>query len=248
VRDVHPYGWLSLRNVVVKSSNIGMTKVGKLLGPARMYRYLKALGFGRQTGVPLPGEAPGVLHGLRRWTDQTLVSVSFGYELSVTALQMARAHCTLANGGIAIKPKLVKLILSDEVQDLSAPDVIARVYTKGTAQQMIEDIMAAVVREGTGRRAAIEEYRLAGKTGTAKKAIGGTYSTNKYVSSFVCVAPATNARVVIVMMVNEPRKGGSHYGGTIAAPAVSRIARSTLEYLGVRPLETFRVASRQWSD
>jgi len=248
LHDVHPYGWLSLRDVVVHSSNIGMSKLGKLLGADRMYRYLKALGFGRKTGIPLPGEASGVLHDLRDWTDYTVTSVSFGHELSVTALQLARAYCTMANGGVALKPKLVKLIVGSEVADLSAPSVIARVYTKGTARQMIEDVMTAVVREGTGRRAAIEEYRLAGKTGTAQKAVGGVFSHSRFVGSFACVAPATDPRVVIVIMVNEPTRGGAYYGGIVAAPAAARIAKNALEYLGVRPLETFRLATRRWND
>jgi len=248
LHDAHPYGWLSLRNVVVRSSNIGMSKVGKLLGADRMRRYLKALGFGRKTGIPLPGEASGVLRDLRKWTDYTVTSVSFGHEISVTALQLTRAFCTLANGGVALKPKLVKLIVADDVEDRSAPDVIARVYTKDTADEMVEDVMAAVVREGTGRRAAIEEYQLAGKTGTAQKVMGGVFSHSKFVGSFVCVAPARKPRLVIVIMVNEPRAGGAYYGGIVAAPFASRIAKNALEYLGVKPLETFRLASRRWSD
>jgi len=237
LRDHHPYGWLTASDVIVKSSNIGMAKIGLALGPEKMYRYVKNFGFGAATGIRFPGEAPGQITPPEKYSYYTLTSVPMGQEIAVTALQFARAFAVFGNGGILVKPKLVRGLLDSRgrVIERYGRAGARRVISKKTADEVMK-MLVGVVNSGTGRRAGLDEYQLAGKTGTAQKiAPEGGYTHSRFISSFACIGPAEDPSFVVVVMVNEPRKGNSYYGGTVAAPSAGRLAKRILGFNRVRP-------------
>ncbi len=240
IHDTHGYGWLSFREVVEKSSNIGITKIGKRLGRERLYRYVRAFGFGEKSGIALPGEGTGIVRPMRTWTSSSMASIPYGHEIATTPLQMAAAVAAIANGGVLMRPAVVKSVRgpAGEYRYEMKPTPVRRVVSEQTARAM-SDIMAGVVEKGTGRNAALKHYRMAGKTGTAQK-VGpdGRYSHTKFLASFVGFVPAEAPELVIVVMVDEPT--GSYYGGRVAAPVVREIAKRSLRYLVVVPDETVR--------
>jgi cell division protein FtsI (penicillin-binding protein 3) len=259
LNDHHPYGKLSLTDVLVKSSNIGMAKIGTKMTNAELFRATVAFGFGRPTGVDLPGEVSGIVRPLRKWNSYSTGSVPMGQEIAVTPMQLIAAHASLANGGRLITPQLLRGVrghgddenspfyASEEEPGLSVP---ARLLTKTvdaeTAQWVVENPMTEVVKRGTGRRAKVEGYEVFGKTGTAQKTDPetGGYSATDYVASFVCGAPARNPRVLVLVVVDEPPPGKSHQGGIVAAPSAARILRRTLLHLHVSPETDDRAAER----
>lgn len=240
IHDHHPYDELSVSEVLVKSSNIGSAKIGKLLERRRYYEYLRQFGFGEQVGLDFPGEASGQLRRPEQMFEGDLAAVSFGQGMTVTALQMARAVAAIANGGALMKADLVRQVLDErgEVVERRDPEMLHRVVSEKVAAQ-VRSMMEMVTREGgTGTRAAVAGYRVAGKTGTAQKVdpVTGGYSADKRVASFVGFAPAEDPRLVIMVMIDEPQ---THvYGGWVAAPVFSRLAGQALRYLGVSPTET----------
>ena len=234
LHDAHPYGNLTGLEVVVKSSNIGMAQVGQRLGAQKAANYLTAFGFGRPTGVGLTGEAAGSLAPARQWTMYTITSVPMGHEVSVTALQVASAFSAIANGGLLIKPRILRGVMSPDgcvLERYTEPEILSRVLDESTARTMITNVLRKVISEGTGRLADIEDYDLAGKTGTAQKVVDGVFSHDKYVSSFVCAGPVQDPRLVVLIVVNEPSRGASLYGGTVAAPYCAEVIKSTLDYM-----------------
>jgi cell division protein FtsI (penicillin-binding protein 3) len=236
LHDAHPYGSLSVSEIVSKSSNIGMAKIGFSLGSQRLFQYVKKFGFGEKTGVELPGEISGWVHPLSRWSKLTPYMISMGQEVTVTAMQITRAYCALANGGKLVKPCLVKQIIDTDGRvifdaKLSSPE--RNVVSKETADQIIQ-AMKGVVTDGTGSNAQVDGYAVAGKTGTAQKAApGGGYSHSKFVSSFIGFLPADHPQTVISVVVDEPKH--FHYGGTVAAPAFRQLAGALMRYLEVPP-------------
>ncbi len=243
ITDVHGYGWLTLTDVVVKSSNIGMAKVGRKMGARRLERYCRTYGFGRATGLGLPGESRGILQPLRRWTGDSVLSIPFGHEISVTPLQLAVAYGALANGGVLYRPQIVRRIEDPDgetVQDFP-PAPVGRVISQKTSATMREILRQVVVR-GTGRRAQVRGYDVAGKTGTARKLVGGRYSDRKHFASFVGFAPADRPRALALIIVDEPQ--GAHYGGVVAGPAVAAVLESTLTQMGVPRKPAGTVAAR----
>lgn len=237
IHDSHPHGWLSFAEVLQYSSNIGASKVGERLGRERFYRYLRAFGFGERTGIELQGESPGILRKVESWARIDLATHSFGQGVSVTPVQMAAAFAAIANGGLVMRPYLVRRIVapSGETTLENAPVTVRRVISPRTAAT-VTDILRRVVEEkgGTGARARLDDFPVAGKTGTAQKVNlhGGGYSS-KRIGSFVGFVPADAPRVVILVLVDEP--GTSSYGGVVAAPIFRGIATAALKRLGVEP-------------
>jgi len=238
--DTHPYGLLSVADVLVKSSNIGMSRIGGRLSNGELFATIASFGFGRSTGLGLPGEIAGTLRPVKQWSSYSNASLSIGQEVAVTPLQMITAHSALANGGTMTSPKLVLRTLdgsssADADLPLATP-VVSRAADREAARWLVAGPMRDVVLRGTGTRANLPGYSVFGKTGTAQKldTATGAYSADKYVSSFLCGAPAANPRVIVLVVVDEP-SGGSHFGGTVAAPAAAEILRQTLAYLKVAP-------------
>lgn len=233
IRDHDRYGKLTVRQVLAKSSNVGMIKLALLLGQQRLYEQVRALGFGERTAVDLPGESPGIVRPLRAWSALSKAYVSFGQEVSVTTLQLARAMGAVANGGRLLRPHVVATVEGEHgVERLDEPFEQGQALTPAVASQL-EELLAEVVRGGTGRQAAIDGYPVAGKTGTAQKVVGGRYSHRYFVSSFVGYAPIGDPRLVGVVALDEPWP--VYYGGLTAAPAFASIARQVLLYWGVPP-------------
>jgi cell division protein FtsI (penicillin-binding protein 3) len=234
ITDAHGYGWLSFSGAVIKSSNIGLAKVGRKMGARRLERYCRAFGFGRLSGLGLPGESKGILRPLRSWTRDSVLSIPFGHEISVTPLQLATAYGALANGGVLYRPQLIERIERIDGRKLQdfPPAPIGRVISQKTSADMRE-ILKGVVERGTGKRARLKDWSVAGKTGTARKLVNGRYSDKKHFSSFVGFAPAARPRLVVLVTVDEPK--GAYYGGTVAGPAVAAVLRNSLISLGVAP-------------
>lgn len=238
IHDVHPSGTLSFRNVIVKSSNIGMAKVGERLGNAIMYEGLSRFGFGRPTGIAFPGEADGMMRPLSQWTDYSMRSIPFGQEINATPIQLLTAFCSIVNGGVRLKPKLVRAILDrggDVVHDYSRPDPVERVLPRDVAKIMTEDILTAVVSDGGGHRAAVKGYQACGKTGTAQIAEPGSagYIPDAYLASFMGAVPADDPRVAVLVMIRRPNPHELYYGGVVSAPVVRQMFEKSMEYLDV---------------
>jgi cell division protein FtsI/penicillin-binding protein 2 len=251
LHDAHPYGNLSALDVMVKSSNIGMAQVGMRLGADKANQFVRAFGFGRATGVGLTGEADGYVVPAAKWSKYTITSVPMGHEVSVTAMQMATAFCAIANGGLLVKPRILRGVMSPDgavLEYYNEPQVLGRVIDESVSKTMTREVLRKVVTDGTGRLANIEDYELAGKTGTAQKLVDGVYSHDKYVSSFVCTGPIENPRLVVLIVVNEPSRGASLYGGTVAAPQCAEVVKSTLDYMYIdsrRRGDNVRIASAE---
>ena len=235
ITDTHPYDHLALWDVLVKSSNIGMSKLGERMGNARLRRALAAYGFGRPTGVDLPGEGGGLLNPLAKWGAFSTDSISQGYELLVTPLQMARAMGAIANGGRLAEPSVVRGVLDDRgrLTDARRPVPIVSQVVPAEVADTVKRILADVPIRGTATHARLKEWAVFGKTGTAHAAVNGRYDTTHYTASFVGGAPLEDPRLVICLVVRNPDKRKGHYGGLVAAPAASRILRRGLDYLQV---------------
>jgi len=234
LHDHHSYGDLSVEDVLVKSSNIGMAKIGERLGLESLYEATRSFGFGRRTGIELPGELSGLLHPFSQWNVYSLGSIPMGQELAVTPLQLITAHAALANGGRLVRPRLLKSAAGDEAmteQNIAvavvAPgvDVGAQLLDYDIAEWLVQHPMKQVVERGTGKSARIPGLSIFGKTGTAQKLDPetGLYSDKSWVVSFVCGAPAEDPAVIVLLMVDAPTAPGIHYGGTVAAPPAAKI-------------------------
>ncbi|MDH5761527.1 MAG: penicillin-binding protein 2 [Nitrospinota bacterium] len=230
----HQFGWLTLRNIIAKSSNIGAIKIAQKLGEKRFFAYMQKFGFGDKMGVDLPGEASGSLRDLSQWSGLSLASMSFGHELSVTPIQMVSAISAIANGGTLIRPRMTEAILKNGTLEKSfEPEYIHKVLSEETSRQMINILKSVVKPGGTGVNAAIPGFEVAGKTGTAQKIDPETqsYSKTQFLASFIGFVPADAPRLVILVMIDEPQK--SYWGGEVAAPVFQKIARKTLQYLHI---------------
>jgi cell division protein FtsI (penicillin-binding protein 3) len=222
---VRNYGLLDTTGVITKSSNVGAVKIAQLMDRATLWRLYDRLGFGRPTGARFPGEVSGRLPHFEGWSRFEHATLAFGYGLSATPLQLARAYAVLASDGVRRPVTLLKR------REAAADE---RVLRPETARE-VRAIMETVVSErGTARLAAVDGYRVAGKTGTAKKAVGGGYAAKRYQAVFAGMAPATRPRFVMVVMLDEP--GGKHYyGGKVAAPVFARVMQGALRLYNVAP-------------
>ena len=231
--DHKRYGLLTFSQILEYSSNVGAAKLGIRLGDQRLYGALRTFGFGSKTGIDLPGEIVGLVRDWHQWSGLSIGAISFGQEVGVTSLQILSAINAIANGGYRVRPTVVDRVI-DEKGDLVRMTVpkkerIMRPETAATIQSAFE----GVVLRGTGRQAALEGYRAAGKTGTAQKIVNGHYSNTKYMASFVGFAPLPNPRLTILVQIDEPR--GVIYGGDVSAPVFQRIAQQALLLLHVPP-------------
>jgi cell division protein FtsI (penicillin-binding protein 3) len=236
IRDHEKFGWLTFREVLEKSSNVGAIKVAQRLGKDRLYTYLERFGFGSRTGIDFPGEAPGLLRHPQQWSELSLASLAIGQELAVTPLQLVTAFSALANGGVLMRPYLVKSVANAaEVVQEATPLQVRRVLSGATARQ-VTALLQGVVSRGTGKAAAVEGYTVAGKTGSAQKfdAALGKYSSQRTIASFVGYLPAEHPRVAILVSLDEPQAAMA-WGGIAAAPAFSAIAQQAMRYLHIPP-------------
>ncbi len=233
--DGKRYGALTLAGVFEHSSNVGIIRVGLRLGPQRLWQGASALGVGRATGVDLPGENAGIFRRPERWSALSNATISMGQEVSVTPLQLVRAAAAIANGGRLVRPRLVRRIVHPDGRvDVVVPAPATRILSEATART-VRNLLVGAVERGTGKKATIPGFVVAGKTGTAQKAGVGGYMAGKYVSSFVGFAPSENPKIVGLVLIEEPK--GRYYGGEIAAPVFSRVVSQALGILRVAPEE-----------
>ncbi|MEI6205512.1 MAG: penicillin-binding protein [Desulfuromonadales bacterium] len=235
IHDDHPHSRLTVSEIIKYSSNIGSAKIGLRMGEERLSSYLRNFGFGGRTGIDLPGESPGNIK--RHWYGVDLATISFGQGLSLSAIQLVSALSAIANGGNLMKPYLVERILDDNGKEIQKfePQIVRRVISPETSKK-ISLMMETVTGEGgTGAKAAVDGFRVAGKTGTAQKVdpVTRLYSPTKRIGSFVGFAPADKPKLVIAVIIDEPQ--GVKYGGVVAAPAFREIAKNTLAYLKIQP-------------
>ncbi|MCR4438000.1 MAG: penicillin-binding transpeptidase domain-containing protein [bacterium] len=234
IEDHEPYSWLTVREVLVNSSNIGIAKIGLKVLPELLLRYERNFGFGTATGIELKGEARGIVPNLNQWSAFTPAAMSYGYEIAVTPLQVAMAYAAVANGGVLMRPKVVLGTVRDGKEDLSLgePEAVRRVISEATAQ-MLNEILVDVVDHGTGRKAQIPGHKIAGKTGTARKVKPqGLGHEERYLSSFVGYYPAEigKAELCILVVVDDPK--GQYYAADVAAPTFKRILQRILKWRG----------------
>ena len=234
IRDTHEYGVLPFIDVVAKSSNVGAIRVGMKLGPERLVRYINRFGFGQTIAPDFRGENPGMVWNSERMDPSALASVSMGYQVGVTPLQMATAVSAVANGGELVEPHVVRAFIRNGRRESVPRKVIRRAIEPETATTVTE-IMEAVVERGTAKSfAQMDGYTVAGKTGTASKLVNGHYSKSDYNASFVGFVPSRNPAVVIVVVIDSPHAKG-YYGAVVSAPVFKRIAEATLRHLGIGP-------------
>lgn len=236
IRDIKPRGTLTVAEIVKYSSNIGASKIGELLGRDKYYKYLNKFGFGKKTGIGLPGESSGLLAAPRKWGPIELATISFGQGISVTSLQLVTALSAIANGGYLMKPYVIEKIVGPDgnVIEQNSPEVVTRVISYDTSYQM-KQIMQGVVENGTGKKAQIPGFSVAGKTGTAQipNPKSGGYYSGRYITSFIGFAPVEDPEIVMVVVVEAP--GEKTYGGSVAAPIFKQIAEKVLFHMGVSP-------------
>ncbi len=236
VHDTRPYQYLSLEQIIQVSSNIGTVKLSENIGSKNLYDTLKNFGFGERTGIDCPGETPGMLSPYQRWTKIDNAAIAFGQGISVSAIQLITAVSAIANDGILMKPYVVQAITDKNGAMIEKfnPQPVRRAVSSETAGA-IRKMMAMVTEQGgTGTKAAIEGYKVGGKTGTAQKIDeNGTYAGGKFVSSFVGFVPVKNPEAAILVMIDEPQK--AHYGGVVAAPVFKKIALHTLNFMNISP-------------
>ncbi len=235
IRDSKPHGLLPVWGVLAESSDVGAIKIALRLGEDRFYKYIRAYGFGQQTGIELPGETRGLTKPPSRWSKVSIAAISMGQEIGISPIQLAGLISTFANDGVWVAPRIV----TGSVQPRGTPQTVAfhsgpahRVISSYTAAEM-RAMMQKVVLEGTGRKAILEGYSSAGKTGTAQKVdpATGVYSKTKYIGSFAGFAPVNNPQIVVAVILDSAV--GLHQGGQVSAPVFRRISQQVLEYLHV---------------
>jgi cell division protein FtsI/penicillin-binding protein 2 len=226
IKEAHGTGGIfSVADILARSSNVGAVRVGLRLGAPRFDKWVRSFGFGSSTELPLPGESAGIVPGVKDYSGSSMGNLPIGQGLAVTPIQMVRAYAAIANGGVLVEPRLV---LDGE------PSESRRVISRRTASQLQGMLEGVLGPTGTAPEAAVPGYDLAGKTGTAQKAIPGGYSKTQFVASFIGFAPARDAKLLVAVIVDSPR-GGAYSGGEVAAPAFERIASFALPYLGIAP-------------
>lgn len=237
VRDDYPKGTISVETILQVSNNIGTYKLGRQLGPSRFYRYLSDFGYGQKTGILLSGEAPGRAVNTGNPTDFS--RATYGYATAVTPLQVASAFSVLAHDGKLRKPHIVKSIIANDgmVVDDFEPEVVREVVSPQTAKMMREALEKVTGPGGTAKQARVPGYRVAGKTGTARRIVNGNYQAGHHTVSFAGMLPAQDPAFVCVVVIDDPLTKIKHGGGTIAAPCFARIAARTAAHLNLTPTE-----------
>ncbi|HQK11986.1 MAG TPA: penicillin-binding protein, partial [Candidatus Marinimicrobia bacterium] len=223
IRDHDKYSILTFAEVIKNSSNVGTIKVAQLTGKDQIFNYARKFGFGAKTDIQFPGEESGILHPFKKWTDLVLAQVAIGQGVCVTALQTGMAYAAIANGGLLLKPQIVKTIKTkDGIEIFNAQPVYIRRVASSETMNTLRELLRLTVISGTGSRADINGLAIAGKTGTAQKVVNGAYSQTEYVASFVGFFPADNPKLLCVVVIDNP-KGIRHTGGGVAAPVVREV-------------------------
>jgi stage V sporulation protein D (sporulation-specific penicillin-binding protein) len=234
----------SISEMLQESINTGAAQIGLKMGPARFYDQIVKFGFGDYTRIQLPGEECGILRHFSRWYKPDIAMITFGQSIAVTPIQMVAAYAAVANGGKRLRPTVVSEIKSLDGKFLKAyfPEVVSQPISEKVSRQVIS-IMEDVVLYGSGRRAKLENYRVGAKTGTAQKPIPGGlgYSPDKYYASMIGFAPASNPKLLVMVLVDEPK--GSIWGESVAGPVVGRVLEKSLRYLNVAPDKILDVVS-----
>lgn len=240
IHDHQPFGSLTLAEALAKSSNVAAIKLGLRVGDPTMYDYITRFGFGSRTGIELPGETAGLVRPLVRWQSSSIGSIAIGQEVGVTPLQMAAAFGALANDGVRLAPHLIREIRSASGVAVYRPNPESRRVISAATATALRGMLEGVTLNGTAKKAQLDGYTAAGKTGTAQKidAKTKTYSRTKFVASFVGFAPVNNPAVVIIVVIDEP--GGAYHGGDVAAPVFRQIAEQILPEMGVIPDTDFK--------
>jgi len=235
LHDHESLGTETVKSIIMKSSNIGAAKIGIKLGEESLYDYAWNYGFGQRTGIPLPGEAGGILYPVKKWSKVSIAQIPMGHGVAVTRLQMILAMSAIANDGWLMRPMLVSRLQERDgsVVQRYAPERVRQVVTDATAKKMIEALKTVVTKTGTAPDAAMKDYVVAGKTGTAQKVEGGTYVSGKYISSFIGFFPADNPELCISIVMDEPKEG--YYGGKVCGPVFREVAERCASYLNIPP-------------
>jgi len=243
LHDHRPHGWLTFKEVIQESSNIGTTKVAQILGNDIIYRYIKLFGFGSKLGVDLSGETPGMIREPRFWSKISIAAIPIGQEVGVTALQLISAISVIANGGQLMKPYIVQEVRDKYGETIKkfTPVMIRKVISLDTSSRMIK-ILKGAVEEGTGKLAKIPGVACAGKTGTAQKLeLNGTYSHKKFIATFIGFAPADDPLIAIAVVVDEPHP--YYFGGVVAAPVFKTVASDCIRYLKANQSPGYHIES-----
>lgn len=235
VHDHHAFGSLTIAEALAKSSNVAAIKLGIRVGDETMYDYIKRFGFGSRTGIELPGETAGILRKVERWQPSSIGSIAIGQEIGVTPVQMVAAFGALANDGVRVAPHLIREVRNAEGTVVYRAEPEQRRVISAETAIALRGMLEGVTLNGTAKKAQLDGYSAAGKTGTAQKIDPKTraYSSTKFVGSFVGFAPVSNPQVVIIVVIDEP--GGAYHGGDIAAPVFREVAEQILPNLGVMP-------------
>jgi cell division protein FtsI/penicillin-binding protein 2 len=235
LHDHEPYGVLTTESIITKSSNIGAAKIGIRLGEDRLYDYMLNFGFGQRTGISLPGEAKGLVYPVKDWSKVSIAQIPMGQGVAVTRLQMAMAMSALANDGWLMRPMLVGRLedRNGNVVQQYEPQRVRQIVSDSTDKLMVEALKTVVSPEGTAAGAAMKNYTVAGKTGTAQKVENGTYAEHKFYSSFVGFFPADNPELCISVVLDDPKEG--YYGGQVCGPVFKEIADRCASYLNIAP-------------
>jgi len=241
LRDAHPMGVLTVHQVLMKSSNIGVAKLALQLGETKLYEYIRRYGFGERTGIALSGEISGLVNPPHRWSKLDITRIPMGQSVAVTPLQLVAAMSSVANGGKLMKPMIVSEI-RDQTGRLVAsftPEMVRDVISGETAVKIVSALKDVVSKQGTAQKAEVPGFRVAGKTGTAQKVDPrGGYMVGRYVTSFVGFMPADDPKFALLVLLDDPTmKQGEAFGGTVAGPVFARIAEKTARYLDLRPTE-----------
>ena len=233
IHDTHPHGSLTINDIIAKSSNIGIVKIALKLEKPALTRYVRAFGFSKKTQIDLPYEAKGTIDALDKWGKSALIYVPFGQGILVTPVQMLCAMNVIANDGKLMKPYIVKEILDskENMVQKNKAKIERQVITPETAR-MVTQMLKNAVSYGTGKKAQVTGYCVAGKTGTAQKAGAGGYSSDKYVSTFAGFLPADNPQLSIIVVIFEPKE--EHSGGHVAAPVFQAIAEQAIRRFELR--------------
>jgi cell division protein FtsI/penicillin-binding protein 2 len=232
IRDTHNYGTMTFEDVIVKSSNVGAIKVGLQTGAEKLSRYVNRFGFGQVLAPDFVGQSRGIWNPARL-DDSSLASISMGYQVSVTPLQMAAAVSSVANGGRLLEPRVIRAIVRDGQREAVQPKVLRQTISPATAET-VRAMLEQVVERGTATVAKLPGYDIAGKTGTASKIVDRAYSKTDYNASFVGFAPSRHPAFTILVVIDTPR-AGTYYGGSVAAPVFKRIAEGALQLAGIPP-------------
>ncbi|MBE9504473.1 MAG: penicillin-binding protein, partial [Proteobacteria bacterium] len=239
IHDSKKYGWLTMENILKVSSNIGAYKIAEKIGKDSYYQSIQNFGFGEKSNIDFPGETSGFLRPLKKISPVGFANLAFGQGVSVTAVQLVSAISAVANGGALMKPFLVKKIVGKRGEAVlsNAPTRVRQVISKEASSEVTAMLKRVVSGEGTGGRAALDGYQVAGKTGTSQKfdVKEGQYSKEKYISSFIGFLPADAPELAMLVLIDEPKE--HYYGGKVAAPVFRKIAAQSLAYLKVSPLK-----------